>query len=181
MGKMVVGPTGFFMTGPHGAWAPWTPTTCCTPPCTACGKCRHTSWKCATYFQGLWLASEDSEDDPASGPLGICEKWLLVERAVCILDIPGNLCPFLMVSLGLFVFLKPFWSKWFLIEMRLSLSCKLAEVYSVNENNIELMYWALREVPGITNRPKLNLTFFYLVLPPSSWKFHLFPPQPPNF
>ena len=64
--------------------------------------------------------------------------------------------------------------------MLLSLSCKLAEVYSVDKNNIELMNWALREVPGITNRPKLNLTFFYLVL------LHLerstcSPPQPPNF
>lgn len=163
----MVGRTGFLMAGPRGAWAPRTPAACCPSPRTAHRQCRHASWKCTTCFQGLLL-------DPSV--LRAPWKWLLVERAVCILYIARNLsCP---CGLSGAFFFKPFWSKWFLIEMLLSLSCELGKVYSMDEDSTELMYRALREMPGIINRPKLILTFYPVLL--LLERSTCFPPQPPN-
>jgi len=49
----------------------------------------------------------------------------------------------------------------------------------MDENNIELMYQALREVPGIINRLKLILTFYPVLL--QLERSTCSPPQPPNF
>lgn len=98
-------------------------------------------WSAQPVFKarGTWLASEDCGGPGFWTPrrLRAVWKWPLVERAVCILYIPRNLS-FRCGLSGAFFLKKPFWSKWFLIEMLLSLSCKLGKVCSVDENNTEI-------------------------------------------
>lgn len=108
-GKMVVGHTGFLMVVCRRVWAPRTPPLLVVHPhawCTGSVVTQVGSAQLVFKARCMWLALEDSAEDPASGTLGICRtcgngrSW----KGLCVPYVSGNLCPLVVVSLGLFFF-----------------------------------------------------------------------------